>query len=61
MKGDGYVIGDHTDIPTGPHFNLPARFDVVPWELAAGAARHRDVKSLYPNASHREATPGWRS
>ena len=51
--GDGYVIGDHTDIPDWPRtFNTPASFDVVrSWELAGG--RQHDVvmfKSCYPNS-----------
>jgi hypothetical protein len=51
---DGYVVGDHTDIPDWPKtFNTPKYFDVVKtWELPAGG-RHHDVvmfKSCYPNS-----------
>lgn len=51
---DGYVVGDHTDIPEWPKtFNTPKYFDVVKsWELA-GKKPHHDIvmfKSCYPNS-----------
>jgi hypothetical protein len=52
---DGYVVGDHTDIPEWPKtFNTPRYFDVVrSWELPAGRGHHDIVmfKSCYPNSS----------
>ena len=52
-KVDGYVIGDHTDIPDWPvDFNTPKYFRVMyTWELKGG--RHHDVmafKSCFPNS-----------
>lgn len=51
---DGYVIGDHTDVPDWPKtFGTPKYFDVVKtWELPAGK-KHHDVvmfKSCFPNS-----------
>jgi hypothetical protein len=51
---DGYVIGDHTDIPEWPKtFNTPRFFDTVTtWELSGG--KHHDVvmfKSCFPNSA----------
>lgn len=51
---DGYVVGDHTDIPDWPKtFNTPKYFDVVKsWELG-GKKPHHDIvmfKSCYPNS-----------
>ena len=53
-KVDGYVIGDHTDIPDWPtDFNTPKYFQVMyTWELKAG--EHHDVmafKSCFPNSN----------
>jgi hypothetical protein len=50
---DGYVIGDHTDVPEWPKtFNTPRFFDTVTtWELSGG--KHHDVvmfKSCFPNS-----------
>src|SRR4029078_4002287 len=51
---DGYVIGDHTDVPEWPKtFNTPKFFDTVTsWELSGG--KHHDVvmfKSCFPNSA----------
>lgn len=52
---DGYVIGDHTDVPDWPKtFNTPKFFDVVKkWKLTAPQAHHDIVmfKSCYPNSN----------
>ncbi len=53
-KVDGYVIGDHTDIPDWPtNFNTPKYFQVMyTWELKAGG--HQDIiafKSCFPNSN----------
>jgi hypothetical protein len=52
---DGYVVGDHTDIPDWTKtFNTPKYFDVVKsWERPAGAKPHDIVmfKSCYPNSN----------
>lgn len=51
---DGYVIGDHTDIPDWPKtFNTPKFFDVVKtWKLSEGRKHHDIVmfKSCFPNS-----------
>jgi hypothetical protein len=52
---EGYVVGDHTDVPEWPKtFNTPKYFDVVRgWELPAGQ-KHHDVvmfKSCFPNSN----------
>jgi hypothetical protein len=51
---DGYVIGDHTDIPDWPKtFNTPKFFNVVKtWELSGGQKQHDIVmfKSCFPNS-----------
>jgi hypothetical protein len=52
---DGYVVGDHTDIPDWPKtFNTPKLFDVVKkWELSGSRANHDIVmfKSCFPNSN----------
>lgn len=52
---DGYVVGDHTDIPDWPKtFTTPKYFDVVKsWELPAGSKHHDIVmfKSCFPNSN----------
>jgi len=51
---DGYVVGDHTDIPDWPKtFNTPKYFDVVKsWKLSDGGKHHDIVmfKSCFPNS-----------
>jgi hypothetical protein len=52
---DGYVVGDHTDVPDWPKtFNTPKFFNVVKtWKLPAGQ-KHHDVvmfKSCFPNSN----------
>jgi hypothetical protein len=51
---DGYVVGDHTDIPDWPKtFNTPKYFDVVKdWKLSDGQKHHDIVmfKSCFPNS-----------
>ncbi len=54
-KVDGYVIGDHTDIPDWPtNFNTPKYFQVMyTWELKK-PGEHHDViafKSCFPNSN----------
>ena len=52
---DGYVIGDHTDIPDWPkNFNTRKYFDVIKsWELKGEGKQHQIVmfKSCYPNSN----------
>ncbi len=54
-KVDGYVIGDHTDIPDWPtDFNTPKYFQVMyTWELKK-PGEHHDImafKSCFPNSN----------
>jgi hypothetical protein len=51
---DGYVVGDHTDIPDWPKtFNTPKYFNVVKtWKLSG--QKHHDIvmfKSCFPNSN----------
>lgn len=50
---DGYVIGDHTDIPDWPKtFNTPSYFEVVKkWERTDGQHDIVMFKSCYPNSN----------
>lgn len=55
---DGYVIGDHTDVPDWPvNFNTPAYFEkIAAWtepQVALPSGRHDLVlfKSCYPNSN----------
>ncbi len=54
-KVDGYVIGDHTDIPDWPtNFNTPKYFQVMyTWELKKPGEHHDIIafKSCFPNSN----------